>query len=222
MFAMDRGGVVGNDGETHQGVFDISYLRSLPHITLMSPKDENELRHMLYTGLNLHGPVGLRYPRGNGIGVALDETMTCLPIGKAEILTTGSDVLFVCYGPLVYKALHVAELLRTEYGISATVINARFAKPLDEELLADQLPRYPLVCTVEDHAIQGGFGSAILEFMNERGISTQRPLERFGVGDEYVSHGTQEEQYAMNGYDGASILDWVLRCSPRQLLSAAV
>jgi 1-deoxy-D-xylulose-5-phosphate synthase len=222
LFAMDRGGVVGNDGETHQGVFDISYLRSLPHITLMSPKDENELRHMLFTGLKLHSPVGLRYPRGNGIGVAMDEELKALPIGKGEVLTRGSDVLFVCYGPLVYKALQVAENLRTKHGISATVINARFAKPLDEELLAAELPNYPLVCTVEDHAIQGGFGSAILEFMNEHGITTRRPLERFGVGDEYVSHGTQEEQYVMNGYDSASMLEWVLKCLPRQVLSAAV
>ncbi len=206
VFAMDRGGVVGNDGETHQGVFDIAFLRTLPHIVLMSPKDENELRHMLHTATLTDGPVGLRYPRGNGCGVALDETLQKLPIGKAEVMSRGSEVLFLCYGPLTYRGLEAAARLHEEYGISATVINARFAKPLDEELFSEEIPRHRLVCTLEDHAIQGGFGSAVLEFANDAHLILDQPILRFGVRDAYVTHASQDEQHTMNGYDCDTIV----------------
>jgi 1-deoxy-D-xylulose-5-phosphate synthase len=208
-FAIDRGGVVGNDGETHQGVFDIGYLRSIPHMTIMSPKDENELRHMLYTGVNLGSPAAVRYPRGNGLGVQFDETLEKLPVGKAEIVRRGKDALLVCFGPIINNALRAADKLHSELGITCTVINARFVKPLDEALLASELPNYKVVCTVEDHAIAGGFGSAVIEFAQERNIQLQSSIHRFGVGDAFVPHASQAEQYAMNGYDSEGIESYI-------------
>ncbi len=209
VFAMDRGGLVGNDGETHQGVFDIAYLRTLPNIVIMSPKDENELRHMLLTAVEHNGPIALRYPRGNGWGLPLDAELKALPIGKAEVLRHGTDVLFIGFGPIVSYALAVAERMEQELNLSATVINARFAKPLDEELLRREIPNYELVCTIEDHAVQGGFGSAVLEFINDAGVSIQNPVKRFGVGDDYVAHASQAEQHAEQGYDATSIFNFV-------------
>src|SRR5207237_2835465 len=136
VFAMDRGGIVGDDGRTHQGAFDISYLRPIPNMVLMAPKDENELRHMLYTAVQHNGPIAVRYPRGNGYGVSMDEPLHALPIGKAEVIRTGRDLAIVAYGHPVNAALAAADMLAEE-GIEAAVINARFAKPLDEELLAN-------------------------------------------------------------------------------------
>lgn len=207
VFAMDRGGVVGNDGETHQGVFDISFLRTLPNIVLMSPKDENELRHMLYTATKHCGPVGLRYPRGNGSGVAFETELKQLEIGKGEVLKRGEDILFVCFGPICQTAMHAAQRLNQEFGVTCTVINARYAKPLDEELLARELPKYRLVATLEDHAIQGGFGSAVVEFANDRAIPLQSPIIRFGVQDRFVPHASQAEQHAANGFDTNSVVE---------------
>ena len=208
-FAIDRGGVVGNDGKTHQGVFDIGYLRSIPHMTIMSPKDENELRHMLFTAVTLGAPAAVRYPRGNGIGAQFDETLHKLPVGKAEVLRRGKDVLFVCFGPIIGNAMAAADKLQSELGISCTIINARFAKPLDEQLLASELPKYQVVCTIEDHSIAGGFGSAVIELAQEKNIPLQANIHRFGVGDAFVPHATQAEQHAMNGYDSASIVSYV-------------
>ena len=221
VFAMDRAGVVGNDGETHQGVFDIAYLRTLPNMVLMSPKDEDELRHMLYTALQHDGPVGLRYPRGNGLGVSLDQPYHKLPIGKGEILTRGSDVLLIGFGPIVNYAMQAADKLLKEHGISATVMNARFAKPLDQELLCAELPKYALVCSLEDHAIEGGFGAAILEFANENSITLQAALKRFGVGDDFVPHANQTEQHTMYGYDVGSIVRFVLENTKPMQIAAA-
>jgi 1-deoxy-D-xylulose-5-phosphate synthase len=138
-FAIDRGGVVGNDGETHQGVFDIAYLRAIPNITIMSPKDENELRHLLYTSVQLGTPAAVRYPRGNGLGVALDPELKKLPVGKGEVLRTGTGALIIGFGPIVNYALEAAATLSRDHGIECTVISARFAKPLDQELLATEL-----------------------------------------------------------------------------------
>jgi 1-deoxy-D-xylulose-5-phosphate synthase len=210
-FAIDRGGVVGNDGETHQGVFDIAYLRSIPSMTIMSPKDENELRHMLHTGVNMGSPVAVRYPRGNGLGIALDKDLKKLPIGKGEVVREGRDALLVCFGPIISNALQAADQLSREHGIECSVINARFAKPLDEELLARELPKYDLVATVEDHAISGGFGAAVVEFANDRGLTLRSAIKRFGVQDAFVPHGSQGEQHAMNGYDAKSIAEYVLK-----------
>jgi 1-deoxy-D-xylulose-5-phosphate synthase len=210
-FAIDRAGVVGNDGETHQGVFDISFLRSIPSMTIMSPKDENELQHMLYTAVELGSPVAVRYPRGNGTGVALDKELSALPIGKGEVLRRGEDVLFVCFGPVINNALVAADTLAREHGITSTVINARFAKPLDHELLRKELPLYKHIFTLEDHAIQGGFGSAVLEFASDEGLLTGSAITRLGVQDDFVTHGSQSEQQQMNGYDAASLVQVVVK-----------
>lgn len=208
-FAIDRGGVVGNDGETHQGAFDIAYLRTIPNISIMSPKDENELRHMMFTAIKLGAPAAVRYPRGNGIGVALDEELLELPIGRGEILRTGQDALLIGFGPIVNNALAAARTLASEHGIECAVINARFAKPLDTELLANELPKYAVICSIEDHALAGGFGSALLEFVSDTGIMLRNPIKRFGIGDTFVPHGSQAEQHAMHGYDTASIIQYV-------------
>lgn len=210
VFAIDRAGAVGNDGETHQGLFDVAYLRTIPNIVLMSPRDENELRHMLFTALQHNGPVAIRYPRGSGQGVALDEQPLELPIGRAETLRRGRDVLFFCLGPQVHSALLVADRLLRENGISSTVINARFAAPLDTELLKRELPHYECVCTLEDHSLAAGFGSALLELLEEQGIVLQQPLRRFGSGKFFVPHASQAEQHALCGYDPESIYRAVL------------
>ncbi len=212
-FAIDRGGVVGNDGETHQGVFDIAYLRTIPHMTVMSPKDENELRHMLYTAVSLNAPAAVRYPRGNGVGVPLDEQLVQLPVGKGEVLRRGEDALIIAFGPLVQSAIQAADTLAAQHGITTTVINARFAKPLDTELLAAELPKHGLVCTLEDHALSGGFGSAVVEFANDAGIALRIPIKRFGIGDSFVPHASQAEQHAMHGYDTQSIIDFMRSAS---------
>lgn len=210
VLAMDRGGVVGNDGETHQGVFDIAYLRTLPHIVIMSPKDENELQHMLYTGTQYKGPSAIRYPRGNGTGAAMDTEFKEIPIGKSEVLRKGSDLLLIAFGPMVSYALEVAERLQKENGFSTTVINARFAKPLDVELLSREIPNHRFVATIEDHAIAGGFGSAVLECIDNEQIAISHSVIRFGIGDEFVPHGSQVEQHVMNGYDPESIFKRLL------------
>ncbi len=209
VIAMDRGGVVGNDGDTHQGLFDVAFLRTLPNIAILSPKDENEFRHMLKTAVAYNGPIAIRYPRGNGAGVALDAELKELPIGKAEVLVRGSDALLIAFGPMVQYALTVAKKLSAS-GIQATVINARFAKPLDAQLFAEELPQYPIVCTMEDHALAGGFGSAVVEFINDSGLSMQCPVQRFGIQDQFVTHASQSEQHQMNGCDPESILRYVL------------
>lgn len=205
VFAMDRAGVVGNDGETHQGVFDIAYLRAIPNITVMSPKDESELRDMLYTATQIDGPSALRYPRGNGVGVELSSSFKLLEVGKAELLKSGKDVLLIALGPLCYRALSVAESL-AKLGISASVVNARFVKPLDTELLHALISEHELAVILEDHALCGGFGSAILESINDAGVQARRPLLRFGVSDEFVVHASQDEQHQAHGYDMNSVL----------------
>ncbi|MDZ4784547.1 MAG: 1-deoxy-D-xylulose-5-phosphate synthase, partial [bacterium] len=199
IFAMDRGGVVGNDGHTHQGLFDIAYLRCIPNIVVMSPKDENEFRHMMYTAVNHNGPIAIRYPRGNAIGIEIDPEFKKISIGKAEVVREGTDALVVALGPLVNDAITMANNLETTQGISTCVINARFAKPLDKDLLKEYLPRFNTICTWEDHALMGGFGSAILEFVNEEGIALKSEIKRFGVGDYFVTHASQKEQYQMCG-----------------------
>jgi 1-deoxy-D-xylulose-5-phosphate synthase len=188
-FAMDRGGVVGDDGRTHQGVFDIAYLRPIPNMVVMAPKDENELQHMIYTGMRHNGPAAVRYPRGNGYGVAMDEELRELPIGKAEVLRQGRDVAILAYGATVYPALEAAEQLAKD-GIEAAVINARFAKPLDTDLLADLSQTYSRILTVEEAVEAGGFGSAVLEFYANR--QAPAPVVKIvGLPDCFIDHGPQ-------------------------------
>lgn len=209
VFALDRGGLVGADGPTHHGVFDFAYMRSIPNLVIMAPKDENELRHMLETAIDHNGPISLRYPRGAGWGVALDTDLKSLEIGKAEVLCEGSDVLIVGIGHTVIPAFRAAEDL-SALGIRAAVLNARFVKPLDKDLLRDLLARIPCLMTVEDHALAGGFGSAVLEFMADEGISDVR-IKRLGVPDRFITHGTQDELRKICGFDKDTITQAALQ-----------
>ena len=203
-FALDRAGVVGNDGPTHHGAFDLSYLRHQPNMTIMAPKDENELQHMLATAIDLGRPVTVRYPRGNGYGVALDQTFKILPIGSAELLHEGDDCTLLALGTLVYPALEAARMLEEQEGTRLTVINARFVKPLDETLILEQARRCGLLVTLEENALQGGFGTAVLELLEEHGLSGVRVL-RLGYPDSPIPQGEQHELRAMLGLDAVGI-----------------
>ena len=209
VFALDRGGLVGADGPTHHGVFDFSYMRSIPNIVIMAPKDENELQHMLKTAVEHQGPVSLRYPRGEGWGVEMDSEMRRLEIGKAELLREGSDVVIAGIGHTVVYALKAAHDLAA-LGIDAAVVNARFVKPIDKELFRQLVPRIPNLITVEDHVVAGGFGSAILEFLADEGISEVR-VKRLGVPDRFIPHGTQDELRKVCGFDKDAITQAILQ-----------
>lgn len=186
VFAMDRAGLVGADGPTHHGLYDIPYLRCLPNMVSMAPKDENELRHMLCTAIELGQPASLRYPRGNGYGVHLDPVLKAIPLGKGELLRSGGDLCLIPLGTLVTPALEAAEILSTK-GIECSVINPRFIKPLDTSLMAQAINQAQAVITMEDGVLEGGFGSAILELMSLKGI--QKPSLRLGVPDRVIEHG---------------------------------
>ncbi|MEO8288019.1 MAG: 1-deoxy-D-xylulose-5-phosphate synthase [Chloroflexota bacterium] len=190
VFAMDRGGVVGDDGRTHQGAFDISFLRPIPNMVLMAPKDENELQHMVYTAVQHNGPIAFRYPRGNGYGVTMDKELKALPIGKAEVVRKGSDVAIVAYGNPVNPALAAADML-AEQGIEAAVINARFAKPIDEELMANLGANFTRILTVEEGSLPGGFGDAVLEFFHSHDNLVQPKIRCIALPDVFVDHGPQ-------------------------------
>jgi 1-deoxy-D-xylulose-5-phosphate synthase len=209
-FCMDRAGVVGSDGPTHQGMYDIGYLRSIPNMVLMAPKDEAELQRMIVTGVNYtEGAIAMRYPRGNGYGVPLmEEGWEELPIGKAEILRQGDDVLMLGYGSMVYPTMQAAEIL-SEHGIEATVINARFAKPLDTELIAPLAQQIGRVVTLEEGCLMGGFGSAIAEALLDLDVVV--PITRLGVPDILVDHATPEESLISLGLTPSQIADRVLK-----------
>lgn len=201
---LDRAGLVGDDGYTHHGVFDYAYLRSIPNMTIMAPKDENELQHMLKTALDFDGPVSVRYPRGSGVGVALDTQWQDLPIGKAEVLRTGKDVCFWAIGSMVQTALDAAELLEAQ-GISAGVVNMRFAKPLDVELLREHAQSYGKIITLEEGVLAGGVGSAILEELNENKLLEHCEVRCFGIPDEFVMHGDKKLLFRDLGLDTPTI-----------------
>jgi len=186
VFALDRGGVVGEDGPTHHGLFDVSYLRSLPNMTIMAPKDENELRHMLFTALNHSGPVAIRYPRGSGLGVPLDDEYQKLPMGEIEILKEGKDLQVLAFGSMVYPSLEAARLLKEE-GLSAGVLNCRFAKPMDKKIAALAAPSGRLL-VVEENVRMGGLGSGVLELLNDLGERDIR-VKRMGIPDLFVEQG---------------------------------
>jgi 1-deoxy-D-xylulose-5-phosphate synthase len=190
-FCMDRAGIVGVDGPTHQGMYDIAYLRCLPNMVLMAPKDEAELQQMLVTGINHNGPIAMRYPRGNGEGVPLlTEGWEPLPIGKAEILRHGDNALMLAYGSMVYPALEAATIL-SKQGIETTVVNARFAKPLDTDLIVPLAQKFGRVFTLEEGCLMGGFGSAVAEALLDNQVVV--PVIRIGVPDQLVDHATAEE-----------------------------
>ena len=209
VFALDRAGLVGADGPTHHGVFDFAYMRAMPNIVIMAPKDENELQHMLKTAIDHPGPISLRYPRGEGWGVALDKDMKTLEIGKAEILRQGGDVVIAAIGHTVLPALKAAEEL-APLGIDASVVNARFVKPLDKNLFRDLLTRVPRLITVEDHVVTGGFGSGLIEFLADEGF-TGIEVKRLGVPDRFIPHGTQDELRKMCGFDKDAIAQATLQ-----------
>jgi 1-deoxy-D-xylulose-5-phosphate synthase len=204
-FAMDRAGLVGDDGPTHHGVFDIAYLRCLPNITLAAPRDEAQLKHLLRTALTQGGPFGLRYPRGEGVGVDLPapRDVRAIPVGRGEVLREGTRVALVGYGSGVGKALEAAELL-AEGGLEVTVADARFAKPLDLELMTTLATEHELLVTVEEGVLAGGFGSAVWEGLNDAGVTVPRIL-RVGLPDRYVTHGKPALLHAEVGFTGRDI-----------------
>ena len=207
VLALDRGGMVGEDGETHQGLFDLSFLRHLPNLTLMAPKDENELRDMLYTAVEHPGPIALRYPRGKGVGVAFSSTLQKVPIGQAEVLREGEDLLILALGASVYPALAAAEKLEA-HGFSATVVNARFVKPLDENLILTLAAKHGRMLTVEENVLAGGFGSAVLELLADRGLAVA--VKRLGIPDIFVEHGAPAILRQKYGLDADGILQGAL------------
>jgi 1-deoxy-D-xylulose-5-phosphate synthase len=205
VLAMDRGGLVGADGPTHHGLFDFAFLRAVPNIVVMAPKDENELQHMLKTAVTCGSPVSLRYPRGKGLGVALDEELHVIPSGKGEILLDPADAFLsvVAIGSCVYPALAAAELLQKE-GIALQVINARFVKPLDEELLYAAAEKFKRMITVEENNLMGGFGSAVLELFAEKGLAGIT-VRRLGIPDTFAPQATQKELRRLYGIDAEGI-----------------
>ena len=202
-FVLDRGGLVGDDGETHQGAFDLSYLRLIPKMVIMSPKDENELKDMLYTGVKYDdGPIALRYPRGSAVGVKIEEGFRQLPIGKGEILREGENVCIIAVGHMTYPALDAAELLADD-GIEACVINARFVKPLDEELILNKARGIGRILTCEENALKGGFGSGVSELLHMNG--TRCAFDSVGLPDKFIEHGSQSILRGKYGLDANGI-----------------
>jgi 1-deoxy-D-xylulose-5-phosphate synthase len=203
VFALDRAGFAGDDGRTHHGIYDLSYLRCLPNMTIMAPKDENELRHMLKTALDhVEGPVAVRYPRGAGVGAAMTEPLHALPIGRAELLREGADVALLAVGAMVLPTERAAEMLAHE-GIRATVVNARFVKPLDDALFLELAARCGAIVTIEENTIRGGFGSGVLELLAEHGVRI--PVRTLGVPDRVFEHASQARLRELAGLDPASI-----------------
>jgi 1-deoxy-D-xylulose-5-phosphate synthase len=199
VLALDRGGLVGEDGATHHGVFDFSYLRSLPNMVVMAPRDENELRRMMLTALQHDGPIAFRYPRGPGVGTPFESAPTPVTLGKAEVLRDGGDVILLAVGAAVMEAVKAHAVLADE-GIQATVVDGRFVKPLDVALIVALARRIPRIVTIEENVRQGGFGSAVLEALNDAGLASVA-VERIGLPDAFVEHGPQvllRTKYGLN------------------------
>lgn len=203
-FAMDRAGIVGADGPTHHGLLDIAYLRGYPNIVLMAPKDEAEMRDMMLTAIDHPGPAAIRYPRGNGTGVDISGAPQKIALGKGEILRKGSDVAIIAYGSMVQPAIDAAEKLAAD-GIKPTVVNARFVKPLDEELILSIANENKILVTVEEAYLAGGFGSAVMELLESRGLQDKLKVVRMGVPDEIVPHGDPKKLLAQYGLDADGI-----------------
>ncbi|MCG6893049.1 MAG: 1-deoxy-D-xylulose-5-phosphate synthase [Desulfobacteraceae bacterium] len=204
VFALDRGGLVGEDGPTHHGAFDLAFLRSLPNMVLMAPKDENELRRMLKTALMHDGPIAFRYPRGSAIGVPLENPIRPLEIGRSEVLGEGDDLLMMGIGRTVTTVQKAAVQLR-EKGVHATVLNSRFVKPIDSDRIVELASRIPRILTVEENVVQGGFGSAVLEALSEAQVGPFR-LQRIGLPDAFVEHGSPALLRKRYGLDAAGVV----------------
>jgi 1-deoxy-D-xylulose-5-phosphate synthase len=211
-FAMDRAGLVGADGATHQGMFDIAYLRTLPNMICLAPKDENELQHLLRTAVEYPGPAAIRYPRGEGFGVPMDQEIKAIPLGEAELLRDGADAAIVAYGTLAHAALEAAGELAAD-GVACAVLNARFAKPLDEARILALARKARALVTVEEHAGMGGFGGAVLELLAREGVRI--PVHALALTDRLHEHGSPGKQRAAHGLDAPGIARAV-----RELLAA--
>jgi 1-deoxy-D-xylulose-5-phosphate synthase len=205
IFALDRSGIVGEDGKTHQGIFDLSYLSLMPNMVVCAPKDENELQDLLYTALDTEHPMAIRYPRSRVTGVPLANELHQLPIGKAEIMKQGEDIVIIAIGSTVMPSLEAAEHLALR-GIDAMVINARFAKPLDTELILDAANHIKRVVTVEENVLSGGFGAAVLELL-EKAEASDVKVKRLGISDEFVTHGKQDLLRSLYHLDAAGIAE---------------
>jgi 1-deoxy-D-xylulose-5-phosphate synthase len=212
VFAIDRGGIVGDDGKTHQGTFDVSYLSLIPQLSVASPKDENELQHMLYTAVKLGSPMAVRYPRGIGAGVALDTKFQEIPAGRSEVLKYGDDVAILALGTPVLPAVQAASELAAR-GIRATVVNARFARPLDISLINDLASRIKKMVTIEENVLNGGYGSSVLRLLQESG-QCDVMVKNIGVPDDFVEHGTQAILRSKYSLDTTGIVRKVLEMFP--------
>jgi 1-deoxy-D-xylulose-5-phosphate synthase len=212
VFAIDRGGIVGDDGKTHQGTFDISYLSLVPHLVVAAPKDENELQHLLYTAIKLGRPMAVRYPRSPGLGVALDTKLREIPVGQSEVLKDGDDVAILALGTMVAPAMKAADELSAK-GIEATVVNARFARPLDATLINDLAGRIKKMVTIEENVLNGGYGSSVLKLLQESGWS-DITVKNIGIPDDFIEHGTQAILRAKYSLDAAGIVGKVLKMFP--------
>ena len=212
IFAIDRGGIVGDDGRTHQGAFDLAYLRSIPNFTVMAPKDEAELVEMLWTALTIDGPVAIRYPRGAGEGAALPTKPHVLTTGRAEMLRAGSDLAILAVGATVYPAMEAARAL-SSLGVEAAVVNARFVKPLDGDLLKNLALNFNRLVTVEEGVLAGGFGSAVLELLETRGLNYVT-LKRLGLPDTFIEHGDRSLFLKQYNLDAAGIVSVIQRTFP--------
>ncbi len=213
MFAIDRGGLVGPDGATHAGSFDLSYLRCIPNISVMAPADENECRQMLYTAYQLNGPAAVRYPRGSGSGVAIEKTMTALPLGKAEVRRSGKSIALLAFGSMLAPALTVGDEL------NATVVNMRFIKPLDESLILELARTHDLLVTLEENTVHGGAGSAVNEFLAASGGMID--CLNLGLPDEFIEHGERSELLHDCGLDATGIRHAILQRLPRRVAGRA-
>jgi len=204
IFAIDRGGLVGEDGPTHHGQFDLTYLRSLPNMVVMAPKDENELRCMMVTALDHGGPVAIRYPRGTAVGVPLDPVPAPISLGQAEILTRGDDLLILAIGKMVTDALEAHLRLKSE-DIQCTVVNCRFVKPLDADQILSLVKQIPNIITVEENVLQGGFGSAVMELISDQ-FTGPVHIRRIGITDEFIEHGAVSVLRAKYGLNADGIV----------------
>ncbi|MCF8104347.1 MAG: 1-deoxy-D-xylulose-5-phosphate synthase [Desulfohalobiaceae bacterium] len=200
-FCLDRGGLVGEDGATHHGAFDLSYLRLIPNLTLMAPKDEPELQAMLLTALSLPGPAAIRYPRGRGPGLALSQNPHSLEIGRGELLRPGNEAMILAAGSLVTPALRAAEEMEQESPSSIGVINARFIKPLPEKEILDAVQSCSKLMILEENALAGGFGSAVLEYLNDHALTSGLTVKRIGLPDRFIEHGQVSRLHQLIGLD---------------------
>lgn len=212
---IDRSGLVGADGETHQGVFDIAFLRHIPNMVIMMPKDENEGQHMVNTAIHYDdGPIALRYARGNGLGVEMDEVLKLIPIGSWEILKPGTDAVILTFGTTISMALEAAELLEKE-DISVRVVNARFIKPLDNDMMHQILGSNLPVLTIEESVLMGGFGSAVLEFANDHDYQNAK-IDRMGIPDQFIEHGSVNELLREIGMTTENVVERVQKLVPKK------